>query len=593
MKLIKYLACGLLFAGSMAVLTACNDDNDLGNPPRLFRPVVSAEASANNLICKWQGIEGATSYKLTVLRDTGGIDENGDAVMEEVATTEVMGSPYTFEDLAWDEKYRVTIQAFGNNIQSGVYETELTSINYPTKLQNIADVIDTGVKVPWSESDDIAYINVYVRNDDNTVTPYDPETFVPQSPAEQTASREGEEEVEPETPGDNVDGVNPDDYYYVVTDEDRENNYCEIYGLAPSTAFRVIAYDAKGEYLGRKDFKTQAAEVYDNPDLVRDLRSIPDEVADTIFCTDFFDELQPGTLVILKGGYTYPSKGTPEISKSVTIKTGMSLSGKAILKTGGFLFAEGNVGDIKFQDVKVETNADKTSSNFGGRYLLNQNKKTKVNSLTLDNVEIRYMRGGVRIQSQPSEFDNVVINNCVFDSIGGYRVLCIDNAGGQFTNVTVTNSTFANCEGVMRNNKEVKGFDNMTISDCTFVFCGTASNQVFDFANNAEQNRDLKFSVTNCIFGPGYGSTEGSLIAFQGFRCAGANSVCAFTNCFMTADAEYAVKADTGAIQGEMPGCEKSGTKTADLWVAPFQSDFSIKTASADCANLGDPRWHL
>ena len=89
-------------------------------------------------------------------------------------------------------------------------------------------------------------MNVFLINADGTVTPWHHD------------SSEGEEAES--------------EYYYTVTEDDLNASYAEIYALQPETDFRVIAYSADGEYRGRRDFRTQAAEVFANPDLVVDLR---------------------------------------------------------------------------------------------------------------------------------------------------------------------------------------------------------------------------------------------------------------------------------------------------------------------------------
>lgn len=93
MKLFRYMACGLLVAGSLTVFTACEDDNNLGEAPRLFSPVVNVTTNANAIECKWNGIQGATSYILTLQRELTTTDDSGAALAEDVRTVTVNVDP--------------------------------------------------------------------------------------------------------------------------------------------------------------------------------------------------------------------------------------------------------------------------------------------------------------------------------------------------------------------------------------------------------------------------------------------------------------------------------------------------------------------
>lgn len=591
MKLFKYMACGLLVAGSLTVFTACEDDNNLGEAPRLFSPVVSVSANANSLECTWQGIKGAKSYKLSLERELPSTDESGTVLSETIRTVEITVdetgltpfSPYTFEDLDWDERYRVAIQAFGADKQSNTYTCEFVSVNYPTKVKTVTDIVDTGVKIEWASSEgettDLAYINVFERNEDGTLTPYWGET-------------ENEGEVEPATmsraEGEETEAPK---YYYTLTDEDRANGYVEVYGLQSSTPYRVIAYNEDGEYRGRRDFKTQTAEVYPDPSLVRDLRGLDEEVADTIMCTDFFNELPEGAIVILKGGRKYVTKGTPKITKSVTIKTGMSLSGKATLSMSGFA-SQGDIANIKFENVKMTCLAsDDLTSNFGGRYLFNHSNDGTIGNFILENVDIKYMRGLIRTRKAGQRYNNVIINNCTMDSIGGYGIAQCDEKDTHIDNFTMTNSTVSNAQRLLRAAKDDCSFDKILIENCTIYAVGgdeskDVANFLFDFGKSEKQNPNLVLNMNNCILGGVYmhGSTP---LPVKAFQCN--QGIAAYVGVYVTTDVKWDVDKEGNLLNFSSE--EDMTLSDKDIWVNPAALDFTLKNAQLPCAAAGDPRW--
>lgn len=571
------------------MFTACDDDNNLGEAPRLFSPVVTASANANSLVCTWQGIKGATSYVLTLERALPNANEDGSVAVEEVRTVTVnvdptgleMFSPYTFENLEWDERYRVSIKAIGTDKESKIYTTDLTTLTYPTKLKAVNTVIDTGVKIEWNEDDksadwvDIAYINVFVRNDDGTVTPWVHEKA--ETPAEPEAASRADESTEKNP----IVAPEPnDDYYYTLTADDIRGSFAIIDNLDPATSYRVIAYDKNGEYRGRRDFKTVEAEVYENPELVYDLR-----LEDTEELTSsFFEELPDGAVLLLKGGVKYVTTGTPTITGNITIKTGMSLMGKATLSSHGFA-VEGDIANVTFENVKYTCyDNDDLTSNFGGQYLFNHSKACKIGTLTLENVDVKYMRGLIRTRKSGQRYDNIVINNCNMDSVGGYRVIHLDTDDTSIGNITITNSTFSNTDGIIRaNNRNNTNIDNVLIEDCTFAYC-SAEQELFAFQRDG-CSPNLVFNIKNCVFGGNY----------KGKTAKGSNfnegCVVGFNNIFITSDFTWYEK--DGVLGNPFPDYTPLKETSDQIWVDPKNLDFTFTSGALDCAATGDPRWRV
>ena len=563
MKLIKYLVCGALIAGSVTALTSCKDDDDYGTPPRLFSPVVNVTSSSNNLDCKWQGIKGATKYELTLLKQTPLTDENGEPVYTEVNKVDVTASQYVFSNLDWDDRYRVDIKAVGEGIESRVYSSDAVNIPYPTKLKNVANVIDAGVRMEWTLEDaDVAYFNLFIRNEDGTVTPWHRGDSA-QEPA--TVAARADEADEPAA-----------EYYYTVSEADKERGYCDIYGLSAATDYRAIAYAADGEYRGRRDFSTKEAEVYENPELIIDLRvNDMDSIKN-----EFIETLPADATVVLAGGKEYIFTDN-KFSKNIKFTTGLSLSGKAIMATNGFAIT-GNVGRVEFTDVQITClPSDNKSANFGGRYIFGNSAVFTADEVVFENCDISYMRGGFRLRTANQICKSITMNNCRIDYIGDYALVQTESSGTFVNSLTITNSTITNARRVIRVNKDNAGFDKVFIKNVTFDKVGDAQ-PVFDMGNKATQCPNLDFRIEDCIFGTAFSTASG-------FRYKQGNI--AFVNVFVASDFAWSIKND--AVENPFPAQENLSQKSTDIWVDPASLDFTLTNPLLPCAAAGDPRWFV
>lgn len=149
MKYNKYILSMLFAATVGTTMISCSDDDNLGDAPRLFRPIASATVNSNNLKVEWDKIQGATSYELELGLVTS-TDEDGTNHLKVIKKATTEDDTYTFDDLGWDEKYGVRIKCIGNNKESEYYQVKAQSINYPTKVSG-AKAIDNAARVSWAE----------------------------------------------------------------------------------------------------------------------------------------------------------------------------------------------------------------------------------------------------------------------------------------------------------------------------------------------------------------------------------------------------------------------------------------------------------
>lgn len=548
MKMKKYLTMLLLAFTTSGAFISCEDDETLGEAPRLFRPIVTCESQNNNLICTWDNISGATSYELVLYKATGEQTEEGAEIMEQYQTVTVETSPFTFENLTWDEKYAVRIKALGAGKTSEFYDGTLISISYPTKLQKVNAIIENAAKLEWNAGVTITTVEVYVQSEENgTYTLLKTEA---------------------------------------VTETDNAKLEHVVEGLNPETKYRLIAYSGEeGElsYEGRMDFTTTAPVNYG--DNVVDLRSLTDEESEIILDQTFFDSVPDGAVVVLKAGFTYKVQSKPTFKTSFRMTTGASLSGNATLLVAEFKVPTDVLGPITFEKVNIYGSGDKNASNFGNTYFFNLNQAGTLEALNFIDCEVKYMRGIARLRNTMT-INNVKFENCIIDSVADYAVLSTENSTA-VKNVEITNSTIANVKKFLVNTKSSVGFANatITISNCTFAYCG-AEQYLFEFNNKANYNVGLKCNVSDCLFGPQY---VGSKFAY-GARCSGENSVIAFSNCYKTKDL-VSTSAD-GATSAPLEVDEYAG-KSTDLWKDPLNGDFTIKDIQSAAATVGDPRWHV
>lgn len=555
--LIAFLAAGIF------TLASCSDDDDEGTS-RLFRPVLSSDKiksalDANNIPyieVKWDAFADANLYRLT-LEPTDG---------SEPIVVETDSSAYVFENLPYDTEFNLKIKALNTSrgVESKDFATSVTTRDFPTQLQKFTttNIIDTQVRVVWNTQDgETLYDELRIL---------DPITL----------------EIIESVP---------------VTEEDLLAGEKIIRNLQPSTQYRVEAY-LGGAYQGKQTFKTTSSENYEGT--VVDLRGLTAEesykwfsMSSTSAYANALDSLvqsypDQDITIVLQGGVKYrvPTVDVPSTNGKITIVTGLSLAGEAELGVeGNFGVASGaTVQEMAFNKVFFTDtdNKPRTSSNYGGAYLFNFNRSgAKLNNLKITNSQIKYKRGVCRIQTSAT-IDNVEIDNCVLDSIGGYGIVNLDNAGAVVNHISMTNSTASNCSKTFVGTKMSTLISSLNIENCTFVYCIPDNKSFFDF--KAKPIAD--FNVKNCLFGRA-GETW-KVDVTTGITGWSGDVKPNLSNCMFTNDIIWVLDAVTSVPKAQLDGTTlKYSTK--EIFADPDKSNFKIKdiTELTD-AKCGDPRWY-
>ena len=556
---------------STGVFVSCSDD-DLPTADALFRPIINADDNIemgldDNLspymIVNWDNYTNANQYTVRV-ESTDGTDK------KEQTTSELT---CRFDGLQYDKEYFVYISSANTatGLTSKEYSITTTTPDYPTDLETPAttDIIDIAVRIKWAEG--VSYDRLVVIKD---------------------ADDEQVAEV-------------------TVTDADNAAHEKVIYGLDPKTTYRVEAWNGT-TYLGKKRVSTVAAETFGGQ--VVDLRGLDADKAWKWVSTDNLDSLvnvypDQDITIVMEGGTSYRLQTVKLPSTTGTIKfvTGLTLAGNAVWKvSGNFDLASGvELGGIAFEKIEftdddtADESKQRTGGNFGGTYLFNPNSDAVLGTLSLKSCSVRYKRGVLRIRST-NVVENVVIDDCIFEYIGGYGITNVDNDGAAIRNIKVTNSTFANCVRLFVNTKsKTSSAQKVDIENCTFVYFAGSSRGLIELQENEIPGG---ITVKNCIYGS---AGEIHSAPQQGIKGWTGKVVPTVVDCFFTSDLVWAMK-DDGTPNNAFDGTTLS-TDTKGTFRAPnpgtYQDaegnekpvlepgDYTLTNADAIKAKVGDPRW--
>lgn len=532
-QLMKISLVGLLTLSLAGVFSACDEEEQLGTPDRLFRPVVKETSYSGTWIrMEWDRYEGAETFQLQLSVDSFA------TVLSEVETDTTF---YLFEDLDYDTEYQIRVRSIGTLLSSEFFVAEnITTSDYPTKLVSpgAEDVIDNRARIRWEEA---VYDSLRVfRNDTLQFT-------MALSEAENTAGQ-------------------------VV-----------LRGLVPEQPYIVRAY-ADGEYMGKKAFATLAPEVFEGA--VVDLREYSNEESYSLLKADsvaVWEALYPeGYTVVLAGGATYSIDTGIEFATNVRFVTGLSLDGFARFAiSSNFDAAAGAQLDyLRFEKVVFTEHVDKPKEgdHFGATYVFNFGTGgANVGELVFENCDIRYKRGVIRMKS-PTTLGRFVMNNCVVDSISGYGVLNLDNSEVVCGDVVVSNSTIGHAQKFIVARKAIS-LESVTLENVTTYHTPNGSGDYFlDLENKSVPGGVL---VKNSLFGPAWTSE----IA-RGIRSMDAPVT--VEKSYRTSDLKWGLDENNNLIYPL--DLTDSGKTSVETFADVDNNDFTLIDKSLS-GSVGDPRW--
>ncbi len=577
MKLKNILAIMLLAATTTGFLSSCSDKATDSQAPRLFRPVASLVTSNNSVTASWDNISGATQYNLTLYRVTGQ-DEAGENIYEAVSTGSCESSPYTFDDLAWDEKYRVEISCSGNNLESKTYTTSDVNVAYPTSLKSSPKTIDNAARITWDLNGD--QIKTIVA------TPEDGE-------------------------GDPV--------IVTLSDAQYEAGQIDVMGLEAGTKYIFTAYSDKEElsnstYVGKVTATTSKPIDFDEAygaGKWLDIREYDENMAkDTLKTPEFWEQVSDGMTIILRGDFDYKVNNSQPFDKSVRFVTASTLGNNArFISSGGLTLAKGvNIDFIEFVNVdfisdkampgggnEIATNTDK---GFGGRQVFNINgTNSTLKKISFKGCKIEGYRAMVRAQAATDGVQEIEVDNCIINGIGDQGVFTTNNKAADFQKITLKNSTITNIV-MLCDLRSSKGDLEFNIENCTFCYAPietTANANTPMFRINGNKNT-VKLNVQNTLFGPSM-YTGGGGASITTYKAGEKGSI--FLNGSETTLASVSKSFKTNFTWTEvganlttypLDGLQELSVDETGLWSAPASGEFKLITSVGE-DGIGDPRW--
>jgi len=537
----KIILFPLLFLMAVLCMYACKKSSvELFNPAREFTPGSLSVASNGDtsVTISWKkSVNSAAglTYTVQIATDT----TFATPVLSFVtASTSVL---VTDDSLADRQKYYVRVMANQNSASANSYWiVDMSGFSFAGmqifKTLTSNNIIDVAAILSWTTTPGVSKIVLTAPNGDTTQVP--------------------------------------------ITDAVNTAGQIQINDLKPNTKYSAEIY-AGTKSMGLETFTTQASVTGAN---IIDLRSVPD-AGDPNILMDTLPVIPAGSTVLLQQGMTYNITANYTFTQTVTIMSGLGFSTPAVIALGSQNFdASGNIDSIRFANVIFATDANGAAS-----YIFNISQATTINTLTFENCTTQGNFGNslLRLKSSGQTINNLVIDNCVIDSIGigqKYALIYPDASGAIINNISITNSTFYYIDYFIREDDLPKpNSATVTVSNCTFN--NFLANSGYIFEANSGVPAALNFN--NCIFGGTNMPT-----AADGIKAA-SNPV--FSNCYMTSDCTFSSNSLTSFVGS---GLTQLSVSSTSLFTNPsatppnltLQSSSSV-TSSSTGVTAGDPRW--
>jgi hypothetical protein len=511
----------------ISLMAACKKVDDLGEAPRLFRPVVkdALESNGNWVKASWQPITGSSSYTAEI---------SVDSFRTVIARAQIDSSTHIFQNLQWEKLYQVRVRANAQDTSRSSKFAELGQIRtarFPSILNipTLAEINDNSVKVSWAtEGSAVTQVKILLASDSSVVATAD------------------------------------------LTSTDVSKGFRVISSLKPSTNYIIFLYSGT-TVRGWANFQTKASLT----GIIVDLRGVTGNVN---ILRDTLPKVQAGSVILLKRGERYEINSTVMINKTLSFMAGDDLLNPdkpLIYMPQNFNITDGSMIDsIVFNDVRLE------GSSYSSKYVFNINTNCNIGKLKFENCTASIFRGILRTQSKPALFGTLEMNNCIVDSISNYGVFNIDVATSKADNIRITNSTIYRAERIItsRNNSL-----SVLVENCTFnqAPMGNSSSYYVDYSTASSNNVTNGITINNCILG--IGKNSNGAFTVRGIRCNAATVINASNN-YRTSDHVSAgndfpniityAKASTALWQNPMIGQFKI-----------IDNTFAGRNTS------GDPRW--
>ncbi|MBC7888481.1 MAG: DUF5123 domain-containing protein [Ferruginibacter sp.] len=460
---------------AVCLFAACKKTEELGEAPRLFRPVISGQLSAdsNTIVAAWLKVTGAKSYRLQLSRDTFRTIDLSILTDTNVAVV---------KQLLFNQLYQVQVSAVASDTTRNSGWSMLGPIRTLSsilKMPAIDDITFNSVRVRWiTKGAPVSSIKILKTADSSVVAQV------------------------------SLNAV------------DIANEFKVVSGLTAATKYTIFL-NSGTNIRGYVDFNTKAP----FSGTVIDLTGItgrPSVLADTL------PVIASGSTVLLKRGEIYNIAASYSFNKSLVIMSGpdLSVTGQAkIFFTNNFNFAAGaTIDSIEFNDVHMY------SDSYGSRYIFNTTNSANVGKIKFMNSRVEIFRGVLRLQSGTTTVNNFIIDNSIVDSIAGFGVLTVGVASCKVDNILFTRSTIYKAEKVI---SSVQNSTSLLFESCTFNEVPAGNGYYIDYSSASANTISNGITISNCIFGVAKNIAANVLV--RGYR-ANAATVVSSSNNYRTSD---------------------------------------------------------
>lgn len=518
MKLYNKIAA--LFFCSLILLPSCKDwdfETDSSYDGLFRTPKIEAtEIDATFIDLLWNKVPRADYYTLELSEDslefTTGLKQFGE-------DKSIKENKYIIEKLLGNTRYSVRIKAFSNQ---NIKESEWATYTFKTKseqiLNEVTEITGSSAVLTWNSEMEVDTYTLY----------------------------EG---------GGTTGGIK-----HSLTAEEIVSGRLKLTNLKEATTYRVLI--SLGEVVrGTRTFTTT--------------ESFPeDHTIVTLAEGDDFTTVlaaQTGKVVIV-----FPKESDTQIS-AVTIPSAVTSivfwgatggTEKPALRPKAFT-AEGTLELIRFYNLTLYNDGP------GGDYVLNQNKIANIQTVSIENCNIKETRGVIRVQSnggKESTIKNIEITNTIFTNIGSYGIIStkdMTDLGTETINISKCTFNVVKAGALLNVHQENL---NILINQCTFFECIQSGKPYVDF-NKIES---INATVNNSLFGRSNEFKDGVKV-----RAGSIKGKVSSENVYYTSDCIW----DSGYEIGT------AHSKTSEeVFEDAINGNFKIKDPGFT-AVAGDPRW--
>ncbi len=453
-KIYTYIA--LLAIGACLALQSCENKEDLGEAPRIFRPTsLSASVKEVNATLTWNAIPGTTSYTVEISADS--LEFN-----HIINRYVVSGTSYTVEELAGGQLYSARVRSNSADMD---HDSKYATVTFKVSPENIFKGYDmlTGttevqqLQVAWAPGKTVTKLEI--------------------------------------TPA----GGSPIDYPINANEMASGMKVCSV--PDNNSSYTIVIYNAGANRGTTTTFVEGNKFVHAGGDITAVLAGAVE--GDVIVLDGAATFVHQRTLTLTNAGYTV--KGGPGTSK--TTLQFFNVEGSTCINHNNVNIATG----LKFSNMTVQgalVDGDIVATNIAGKndFLFNANVSGTLNNLIFENCTIEgFGRGLIRWRA------NSVINNLMFDgcivrmhATSNYPIVSTEN-NAKFDNTTFRNSTIYSQNNTFYRHNSTVAATSLLVTACTINDFGKDG----DYFARIDNGVLSTLTITNTIMGKTKGPING------------------------------------------------------------------------------------